>query len=423
MIVRGNTPWFVSWGILGLVSAAVVWLSRSAWSAPAETTRSRALASLPYLQGYKPPPPETGVISPRPDQAYPGYNFFVSGHDSAAYLMDMAGGIRHRWSKRYGEVWPEKPPPEEPSRWRRALLFPNGELLAIFDDTGGLAKLDRDSNVIWRYGGRHCHHHLVVAEEGDIYVLTNERISRPPGLGGTGPVLDDQVTFLDSAGREKGSISILECFLSSPYASLLEKPRDEFDIFHTNTLVVLDGRLEEKIPAFKRGNILLSIRNLDALVVLDPCSREIVWAAVGPWKAQHQPEMLPGGNILLFDNQGGGEGYSRVLEFDPVSRQVVWEFKGTSANDFFSRTLGTVQPLPNGNILVVESESGKAFELTPDKEEVWSFYNPHRISDSGEKIAALYDLVRVDAGKLKFSDDVSPGHLPAPREGYPAGPQ
>ena len=33
--------------------------------------------------------------------------------------------------------------------------------------------------------------------------------------------------------------------------------------------------------------------------------------------------------------------------------------------------------LPNGNILIAESDSGHAFEITCEGEIVWDFYNPH----------------------------------------------
>ena len=42
------------------------------------------------------------------------------------------------------------------------------------------------------------------------------------------------------------------------------------DIFHTNTLEVLDGRFAGRDPAFRKGNLLISVLKLDTLAVLDP---------------------------------------------------------------------------------------------------------------------------------------------------------
>ena len=88
---------------------------------------------------------------------------------------------------------------------------------------------------------------------------------------------------------------------------------------------------------------------------------------------------------------------SRVLELDPFSQAIRWAYDGTEENGFFSGTLGAAHRLANGNTLIVESEAGRAFEVTPDLEVVWSFFNPARGGDDDELVAALYDVVRVPA--------------------------
>src|SRR3712207_9276565 len=58
----------------------------------------------------------------------------------------------------------------------------------------------------------------------------------------------------------------------------------------------------------------------------------------GPWLRQHDPDLLPNGNILLFDNQGhvGPGGITRVMEFDPGTQQIVWAYAGTAEQPFES---------------------------------------------------------------------------------------
>ena len=45
----------------------------------------------------------------------------------------------------------------------------------------------------------------------------------------------------------------------------------------------------------------------------------------GAWIGQHDPDILPNGNILLFDNDGelGEAGRSRVVEVDPRTTGIV----------------------------------------------------------------------------------------------------
>ncbi|MBT3217704.1 MAG: hypothetical protein HN348_01325, partial [Proteobacteria bacterium] len=178
------------------------------------------------------------------------------------------------------------------------------------------------------------------------------------------------------------------------------------DIFHTNSLQILDGRLAEKVSAFRKGNILTSMRALNAIAVVDLEEERVVWAYKGDFKLQHDPKILENGNLLLFDNVAE-PGASKVIEFDPATMEQVWVYKGTAENPFHSETLGAAQRLPNGNTLISESDEGRALEVTSEKEIVWEFYNPHRAGSNGEYIAALFEVVRLP---LDFPTDwIAPG--------------
>ena len=48
----------------------------------------------------------------------------------------------------------------------------------------------------------------------------------------------------------------------------------------------------------------------------------------------------------------------RVVELDPVSREIVWTYTGSPPDSFYSKWRGSNQRLPNGNTLICESEKG-----------------------------------------------------------------
>jgi hypothetical protein len=127
---------------------------------------------------------------------------------------------------------------------------------------------------------------------------------------------------------------------------------------------------------------------------------DIVWR-VGPdyHHAHLIPEGLPGaGNVLVFDNGGfAGYGadangepdhpaktrfYSRVIEFDPIDRQVVWLYQrpngpGPGENyRFFSPFVSAAQRLVNGNTFITEGKRGRLFEVTSNGGLVWEFVSP-----------------------------------------------
>jgi hypothetical protein len=362
--------------------------------------RAADLKAIPYLQGYRPAQDRPAITLRDPRAVWPGLNFYVSGHAAEAVLMDMEGRTLHRWRYPLRRLWPDlaaDPGNAKLEYWRRAYLYPNGDLLGIYEGLG-LVKLDARSRVLWSYRGG-IHHDLAVTEEGNIWVLDREG-KVIPRINPRAGILEDMVTVLDPGGRPLRKISLLEAFERSPYAGLLRGMERSGDVFHTNTLEILDGRFAGRDPAFRKGNVLLSVLKLDTLAVLDPGQEKIVWARTGPWRRQHQPTFLDNGNLLLFDNTGAGAGRSRVLELDPVSGALRWQFGGTPGVDLFSKTLGSCQRLPNGDTLITESENGRALEVTRDGRIVWEFNNPHRAGERGELVAVLFELVRLPEGFL-----------------------
>jgi len=352
------------------------------------------LQALGYLAGKFPAPAETGVTIHDPDRCAPGFNFYCSGHAPEAILTDMDGRVLHRWRCEFRTVWPDYQVDERnpsPHCWRRAFLLPDGDVLAIFEGLG-LIRVDRESNLLWSYKGP-CHHDLFVNNNGDLTLLLRQT-HLIPRRHPKYPIVEDFIAVFDSAGQPRSRLSLLEAFENSSYAPLLEHTGPFGDIFHTNTVEVLDGRLQEILPAFARGNILVSVREMDTIAVVDPEQGRVVWAMTGAWARQHQPTVLDNGNILLFDNKGH-LGRSKVIEFDPATRRTAWSYEGTAENGFYSETCGTAQRLPNGNTLVTQSDSGRAFEVTPENEIVWEFVSPHRAGESDELIATLFELQRL----------------------------
>lgn len=360
------------------------------------------LESIGYLAGVNEAPEQEGVIEHNRAKAFEGLNLLVSGHGAEAVLMDMDGVELHRWRGRFEQTFPDYPELKLEllllrDFWRRVELFPTGELLAIYEGHA-LVKLNKHSVVQWAYP-EPAHHDLFVTEDEQIYVLTR-RADIVPEFNAEELVLEDFVTVLDADGRELRSVSILKALMDSPFAHFMEDVKSEGDIFHTNTIEVLDGALAERIPAFRAGNVLLSILALHAVVVLDMESERIVWGRRDGWVTQHQPTVLENGNMLVFDNNGnrayeGAYGRSRVQEFDPVSGAVQWEYKGNPDAGFYSNTCGSCQRLPNGNTLITESDNGRAFEVTETGEIVWEYLNPHRAGPNRELIATLFEVVRL----------------------------
>ncbi|MBW2665079.1 MAG: aryl-sulfate sulfotransferase [Deltaproteobacteria bacterium] len=363
------------------------------------------LQAIGYVAGSS-EPRGNGITLNDPARAWPGINLYTSGHEPVAILMDMEGRELHRWKFEYRDAFPDSIWVDHPNTawWRRAYLYPNGDLLAIVEGFA-LLKLDKNSELLWA-SPVSAHHDLDIRPNGDIYVLTREA-SIIPRVNPEDPVLEDFITILRPDGTEKQKVSLLEAFESSKFENLYRSQnRNHGDLFHTNSLEVLDDRLSKRMPAFRAERILISMNNLSVIAVVDLDQQRVEWAVKGGSRGQHDPKILDDGHLLLFDNRST-PGVSKVLEFDLSKGRTVWQYRGTKQHPFFSKHLGTAQRLPNGNTLITESESGRAFEVSHDKRIVWEFFNPHRAGENDRYIATIFELLRLP---LDFPLDWLPKH-------------
>jgi len=374
---------------------------RGAQAGASEMTGAE-LQAVGYLSGYRPAGELKGVTVNVPGLACDGLNFVVSGHAAEARLMDMDGRILHSWAYEFGEAFPEfedidgryQVNPFYRNFWRRAFLYPNGDLLAVYEGFG-MIKLDRDSRLIWAISGG-CHHDIEVTGDGSIYVLTREA-RMLPRFDEDRHVLEDFIAVVGPGGEILRKVSLLEAFERSPFASYLSARLPVPDILHTNTVQVLDGSQAGRSGAFRKGNVLVSPRNINVIAVVDMDEEKVVWALSGQWVNQHEPTLLSDGNILLFDNKGHNR-MSKVIEFDPLTQRIHWAYEGTPENGFYTESSGSAYRLANGNTLIIESNAGRAFEVTGDKQIVWEYYNTERAGDDDQLIATLFDVVRLPAG-------------------------
>ena len=142
----------------------------------------------------------------------------------------------------------------------------------------------------------------------DLRRSTGRGRSSPGSIRRTG-VLEDFVTVLDPAGRliraDLDPRELREVGLRRAAAAHAARSGD---IFHTNTLEVLDGRFAGRDPAFRKGNLLLSVLQLDTLAVLDPEQRKVVWARtrrLAPAAPADLPRRRPPAAVRQHSGPGG----------------------------------------------------------------------------------------------------------------------
>jgi hypothetical protein len=173
---------------------------------------------------------------------------------------------------------------------------------------------------------------------------------------------------------------------------------------HVNDVERLTPKVAPAFPMFAAGDLLISVRHLNTVFVADPATWAIKWLMTGPFVGQHDPDFLPNGHILLYDNRVTGLtpklGNSRLLEIDPATRAIVWSFEGTGDQTFYAHSRGEQQALPNGNILFVDPYAGRLLEIAPaaGNRTVWEWVN---LIAPGE-VGLITDVERVPQSALPW---------------------
>lgn len=361
---------------------------------------------------------DVGVSVHEAGAAFPGYTLFTSAHLNGALLIDMNGEVVHRWELPFSKVWPDPdhvdlPLPDGFIFWRKAHLFPNGDVLAIYEAFGdtpygyGLIKVDKDSRLIWKHPAR-AHHDLDVGPDGRIYVLTHHFVDEDlPGSDVPQPYLADQVEVLSAQGELLQRVSIVDAFRNSEFDGLLKNlgdARHPWDPLHTNAVEILRPAMASAFPFIKPGQVLLSMRSVDLLAVLDLDEQKIVWAMKGPWHRQHDSDFLSNGHLLVFDNRGnmGAGGLSRILEVDPDTSAITWRYEGDAKRPLETFGKGSQQRLPNGNTLITEAYKGRLLEVTSAGKIVWEYISPFRVPGEEYRVATLCWGERYSSSRIEF---------------------
>lgn len=272
-----------------------------------------------------------------------------------------------------------------------------GNLLVVLEITS-LLKLNKDSELLWKVD-LPVHHSLDVAEDGTIWVLSRRTQvrateTRPYMLV---PHWEDQVIQLSQDGEVLQTFSVLDSIFNSDYQGILytgTDPRKSLvkheDPLHTNDIDIFSEQEAEKFDGVNAGDIMLSFRTVNTVVILDRESKLIKWSITGPFLKQHDPDIDDEGNLYVYDNRTGIDqldhahyqfepqrfGYTRILKIDPVTRNIETAFEGSKEQPFFSSIQGRVQVLENNNLLIVEPEGGRVFEVDAEsKLIVWEYRN------------------------------------------------
>ena len=333
----------------------------------------------------------------KPTELTPGLRM-VSGmgseHVPFVMTLEPNGSLVHKWDLDWFDLWPEpshipadqRPRGKPGTHVHGMTLLPDGDLVFNFEH-GGMIRIDLCGNVKWRLPYQ-THHVIEVAEDGTLWTLTHHREdgqkNSPLSFRDFG-YYDEYLLNLSPNGKVIQQISISDLIQGSDLKALLymQGYSNDFnavswgDSLHPNDVEIFPSHLEEGL--FRHGDIMLSFRNINTIVIVDGKTHRIKHHFNGRWVRQHDPDFIDGYSFTVFDNhnvdQRAGENRSRIILVNAKSRETETLYEGTEDAPFFTNIMGNHQRLQNGNMILSESMKGRVLEVNSQGELVWDYHN------------------------------------------------
>lgn len=414
----------------------------------------------------------TGTTFYDPEKAYGSFVLF-DGSDQRTHLIAMNGNEVKQW--RYPGFPSVALTPEQADGEKGHVLVQLGNLdkpVSLASSGNGLynqvvGEVSWDGQVRWQWGSREApayqHHDIRRLANGDTLMLTSELT--PLAVFSAPQVIDNLIRQIDQTGKQVWQWRVsdhLDELGFTPEQLSLIRESDDPDFLHLNTAAPLGANHwhQQGDSRFAPDNIMVSARNANVVFIVERKTGKVVWRLgpdypevklAGPVPrpvdqivGQHDthliPEGLPGaGNLLLFDNQGsagfpparkGIFSASRILEIDPVTRKIVWQYtavqSGRAPWTFFSAFISNARRLPNGNTLINEGQNGRLFQITPAGEIVWEYISPYIGKSAPTDRYVTNRVYRAEAVNYDWAPSGTPhkeNAVTADCELYPMAPQ
>ncbi len=320
--------------------------------------------------------------------------FSCIGNDEHLYIkiVNMDGSLVHQWKTDWFDLWPKDAkihkrfvPQKRPGTNIHGIeIMDNGDIVFIFEDIGMIC-LDVCGNLKWHINYS-FHHSLHRDEEGNFWVSGNIwHESRIENYSYLNPVvLEPTVVKVSPDGKILSETSVFDILRHNELESFLIMqtkanitPQNSGDILHLNDVEPFPASME---PGFFRpGDVLISLRNMNTVLVYNLETLDVKYQRTGKFIRQHDPDFIDGNTISLYDNNNldikNDSVQSRIVMFHLPEDRAQVIYSGSKEEPFFSKIMGKHQWLPNENLLITDSLSGRVFEIDKSGKIVWEYFN------------------------------------------------
>lgn len=319
----------------------------------------------------------SGLIGLDRKRSAGGYTLFAPQTDNGnVYLVDIAGAVAHQWKM-----------PNRPGR--HAVLLPNGNLgyNGSHPDSptlypmwsvwhgGAFSEVTPAGKTVWEYEDRTHHHDAEWLANGNLLYGAAEPLPKDVALRAAGPEAADKTIYGDVVKEVDRKGELVWSWKAADHLNPIDFPINP--VFERVHWPLINGLWETR-----DGLVLMSLRTTSGVIAVEKKSGRVVYH-LGPeiLSHQHSPMELENGNLLIFDNgnyrAGVSTSYSRVIEINPLTKKIEWQYTDTPRQSFYCPFMGNAQRLWNGNTHVTDAASGRLFEVTAAGDVVWEYVIPN----------------------------------------------
>lgn len=264
---------------------------------------------------------------------------------------------------------------------RHPLLLCDGSL--IFG-TGNIFKIDKNSKILWSKNYE-CSHTIERDFDGNIWICSVNSTTKNSNKY---EIRDCSIKKISSQdGKIIFEKSVFEILMENGYgrgnlfiSPIISTNRKLLDYIHINDVqpILSDSKF------WKKGDLFLSIRNQNLVLLYRPSSNKIIWHQNGPWLKQHNVDIIDSCRIGIFGNNVLDAQFPNERDrlIDGHNTEYIYDFStnkvSTPYDEFFkSANIGTFTEgrsriLPNEEIFVEESNNGRII-YGNKKKEIWSY--------------------------------------------------
>ena len=178
--------------------------------------------------------------------------------------------------------------------------------LIYINGWNSLSSIDiRSGKEMWRLNGS-FHHSIEIDENNDLVLCAsqthiNSKSTQSDIETNLARFEDNLIVKVSLGGEIKYAKSVFELLMEAGLEYLVFGTKCETirgDPFHLNQVTPVVSNL----GSFRKGQLLISLRNLSLIVLFDPYSNKVIWYKSGPWMNQHCTLIRSEDSISMLDN-------------------------------------------------------------------------------------------------------------------------